>query len=207
MKQKIFLLFVLSTIFILSSTVSAADNTNITASAVSDNSISTNDNTNVENLQYETQNLETKKKQNSQYQDNIITQTNSNSQNTTQNTQDPTILGHLEDDEETNRTIKWSENGNNSFTIDHLEDDEETNRTIKWGKETQITVIIPNETFINSTVPISGVLKDIEDKAIAYKTVKITISGEEFKAITNENGIYNHVHNNHGWRTTSTCGI
>ena len=64
MKQKIFLLFVLSTIFILSSTVSAADNTNITASAVSDNSISTNDNTNVENLQYETQNLETKKKQN-----------------------------------------------------------------------------------------------------------------------------------------------
>lgn len=192
MKQKIFLLFVLSTIFILSSTVSAADNTNITASAVSDNSISTNDNTNVENLQYETQNLETKKKQNSQYQDNIITQTNSNSQNTTtQNTQDPTILGHLEDDEETNRTIKWSENGNNSFTIDHLEDDEETNRTIKWGKETQITVIIPSETFINSTVPISGVLKDIEDKAIAYKTVKITISGEEFKAITNENGIYN----------------
>lgn len=120
MKQKIFLLFVLSTIFILSSTVSAADNTNITASAVSDNSISTNDNTNVENLQYETQNLETKKKQNSQYQDNIITQTNSNSQNTTQNTQDPTILGHLEDDEETNRTIKW-------------------------GKETQITVIIPNK--------------------------------------------------------------
>lgn len=145
MKQKIFLLFVLSTIFILSSTVSAADNTNITASAVSDNSISTNDNTNVENLQYETQNLETKKKQNSQYQDNIITQTNSNSQNTTQNTQDPTILGHIEDDEETNRTIKWSENGNNSFTIDHLEDDEETNRTIKWGKETQITVIIPNK--------------------------------------------------------------
>ena len=118
MKQKIFLLFVLSTIFILSSTVSAADNTNITASAVSDNSISTNDNTNVENLQYETQNLETKKKQNSQYQDNIITQTNSNSQNTTQNTQDPTILGHLEDDEENGANLhKFQKNGVKMETI------------------------------------------------------------------------------------------
>lgn len=105
MKQKIFLLFVLSTIFILSSAVSAADNTNTTASAVTDNIISTNDNTNVENLQYETWNLETQKKQNSQNQDNIIVQTNSNSQNTkTQKTQD-SYVSHLED-EETNRTIK-----------------------------------------------------------------------------------------------------